>query len=101
MMRPLCPPSQKVWGGGGFPPAAPPSSKPMLSLLLQIYGTWYQAHWWTPNHMNKSHLNDNYAMTLSKKDGIEGQLIFKSYKRLLDINLNELSINDYRIVCRN
>ena len=52
------------------------------SLLLQVLGAWYEVHWWTPAHRNESHIHYNFAMTLSTKEGREGLLIFRGYRRL-------------------
>ena len=52
-----------------------------MYVCLQFLGTWYQADWWYGTHEEEHHVKDNVAITIRKKDGKDGELIFTHHER--------------------
>ena len=49
----------------------------MYSLTLQILGSWYETDWWPPPHwVSDTHTSDNYAYTIRRNNGKEGEIVF-------------------------
>ena len=50
-------------------------------IFFKILGTWYQADWWYGTHEEEDHVKDNVAITIRRKAGKDGELIFTHHSR--------------------
>ena len=49
----------------------------LYSVTLQILGSWYETDWWPPPHwVSDTHTSDNYAYTIRRNNGKEGEIVF-------------------------